>query len=239
MIKTALITGGSGGIGTAIVRRLTEEGWYCAFSWKSNQQAAIRLSQETGALAIQGDVSIGEDADRITRQAVDKMGFISLLVNNAGIGEHRLFTEISEEDWDYMFRVNVKSAYLFIQKLLPPMLQRKQGNIVNISSIWGEQGAALEVCYSATKAALIGMTKALAKESGPSGIRVNCVTPGVIHTPMNGGYSQEDMEALRQDTPLMRIGAPEDVAQAVAYLASEKSGFVTGQVLGVDGGFGR
>ncbi len=237
MIKTALVTGGSGGIGSAIVKKLTEEGWYCAFSWNRGKERAERLAEETGALAIQGDLTRGEDAARIAAQARERMGVVTLLVNNAGIGEHRLFTEIAEADWDRLFAVNVKGAYLMARELLPQMLERRQGSIVNISSIWGESGAAMEVCYSAAKAALIGMTKALAKEVGPSGVRVNCVTPGVITTAMNSAYSPEEMAALQEETPLMRIGRPEDVAEAVAYLAAEKSSFVTGQVLRVDGGF--
>ena len=235
MIKTALVTGGSGGIGSAIVKKLTEEGWYCAFSWNRGKERAERLAEETGALAIQGDLTRGEDAARIAAQARERMGVVTLLVNNAGIGEHRLFTEIAEAEWDRLFAVNVDGAFYCIRAALPHMLRQQSGCILNVSSMWGQIGASCEAAYSATKGAILALTKALAQELGPSGIRVNAVAPGVIQTDMCAHVDPSVMEGLRQQTPIERLGTPEDIARAMVYLAD--AAFVTGQVLPVNGGF--
>ena len=162
---------------------------------------------------------------------------MDVLVNNAGIAQQKLFSDITPEEWRRMFAVDVEGVFHCCQCALPYMIHRKAGSIVNISSVWGQVGASCEVHYSAAKAAVIGLTKALAKELGPSGIRVNCVAPGVIRTEMNAHLSGEDMEALREETPLCRIGEPEEVADAVSFLAGEGSRFVTGQILAVSGGF--
>ena len=160
-----------------------------------------------------------------------------LLVNNAGIAQQKLFTDVTEEEWDRIFAVNVKGLYTCCRAVVPHMVRRHAGSIINVSSIWGEVGASCEVPYSASKAAVIGFTKALAKELGPSGIRVNCVSPGVIATEMNAALDPETLDALREETPLGTIGTPEDAARAILWLAGEDSAFVTGQVLGVNGGF--
>ena len=160
-----------------------------------------------------------------------------MLVNNAALSRIGLFTELRESDWDEMFSTNVKGAFNVTQAVLPGMISRGSGSIVNMSSMWGQTGASCEVCYSATKAALIGMTKALAQEVGPSGVRVNCVAPGVVDTDMNAALADETRAALADETPLGRIGSPEEIARAVYFLADDAASFITGQVLGVNGGF--
>ena len=164
-------------------------------------------------------------------------GPVSLLVNNAGTAQQSLFQDIEEDFWRRIFAVNVDGAFHTIQAVLPHMLHEKTGSIVNISSIWGQRGASCETAYSATKAALIGLTRSLAMELAPSGIRVNCVAPGVIRTDMVEVLGRETMEALAEETPMGRLGAPEEIAEAVAFLAGDKAGFITGQVLTADGGF--
>ena len=173
----------------------------------------------------------------MVKQIEGDLGQITVLVNNAGIAEQALFSDITEEMWDRMFGVNVKGAYNCTQAVLPHMIHNKYGRIINVSSMWGISGASCEVHYSASKAALIGFTKALAKEVGLSGITVNCVAPGVIATEMNGHLSEDIIEELKNETPLNRIGTPEDVAEAIFFLASDKASFITGQTLSVDGGF--
>ena len=180
-------------------------------------------------------------AELAGRAAVEELfrlaGPVDVLVNNAGIAQQKLFTDVTEEDWRRVFAVDVDGVFRCCQCALPHMIHEKAGSIVNISSMWGQVGASCEVAYSAAKAAVIGLTKALAQELGPSHIRVNCVCPGVIDTEMNAALGADTMDALREETPLGRIGAPEDVAAAVSFLAGEESSFVTGQILGVNGGF--
>ena len=187
--------------------------------------------------AYQADVSEKTEVEEMFRKAEQELGKISALVNNAGIAEQILFSDITEEKWDRMFAVNVKGAYNCTQAVLPSMIHEKYGRIINVSSMWGISGASCEVHYSASKAALIGFTKALAKEVGLSGITVNCVAPGVIGTDMNAAISGEILEELKENTPLNRIGTSEDVAEAILFLASDKASFITGQTLSVDGGF--
>ena len=165
------------------------------------------------------------------------LGEPDILVNNAGIAEQKLFTDVTAAEWDEMMAVHVRGAFLCCKAALPHMIRQKWGRIINISSMWGQVGASCEVPYSAAKAALIGMTKALAKEEGPSGVTVNCIAPGAVDTEMMAGFSAQDKAALCEETPLCRLGTPQDIAAAVAFLASEQAGFVTGQVLGVNGGF--
>lgn len=238
MAKTALITGGSRGIGAAAARSLTRDGWQVAINYCHSREAAEALAASLpGASALYGDVSDAAQAEELFRQAEKRLGRIDLLVNNAGIARQELFTDTTEETWDRLFAVDVKGVFLMSRAVLPGMIRRHAGSIINISSIWGLVGASCEVCYSAAKAAVIGMTKALAKEVGPSGIRVNCIAPGVISTEMNASLPTETLSSLREETPLGILGAPEDVAEAIAYLASEKSRFITGQVLSPNGGF--
>lgn len=238
-IKTALVTGGAGGIGTAVCRRLARDGYRVIVHYHSSEQKAQELVRELNRASDRGHLALGADvgkAEEVTA-LFEQSGPVDVLVNNSGIAQQKLFTDITEEEWDAVFRVDVKGVFLCCQAALPHMIHEKAGSIINISSMWGQVGASCEVHYSAAKAAVIGLTKALAKELGPSGIRVNCIAPGVILTPMNGNLSDEDLEALREETPLEKIGEPSHIADAVAFLAGEQAAFITGQVLGVNGGF--
>ena len=237
-MSVAFVTGGSRGIGAATVKLLSQQGWSVAFCYYSDDAAAEQVAQEAGALKIKADVADEAALDRAIKQAQNQLGDIDLLVNNAAISFTGLFTDITAEAWQRMLNVNVNGVLNAAKSVLPQMINNKRGRIINISSVWGQLGASCEVHYSTTKAAIIGFTKALAKEVGPSGITVNCIAPGVIATDMNNRLTKEDMTALADDTPLCRIGSADDVAKAVLYLASEGADFITGQVLGVDGGFG-
>lgn len=236
-MKTVLITGGARGIGAACAEEFSKKGMNVIVNYKSSRQEAEELKNRLGVHTICADVSDSKSVDEMYRE-LKKNGFcIDCVINNAGIASDRLFTDISEEEWDRIFDVNVKGAFLVTQKFLPDMIARQSGSIVNVSSIWGQTGAAAEVHYSASKAAVIGMTKALAKELAPSGIRVNCVCPGYIDTEMNSGYSKEDVEAICEEIPLMRIGTPKETAKAIYFLASDEASYVTGQIFGVNGGW--
>ncbi len=235
-MKTALITGGSRGIGRACVQLLAQRGWQVAFCYLNNEAAANEVADATGAVAYKVDIS---DSNAVTGMADDlqeRFGHIDLIVNNVGVASQKLFTDVTDEEWKRTFDVNVNGAFYCTRAVLPEMIRRKSGNVIFVSSMWGVSGGSCEVLYSATKAALIGMTKALAKEVGPSGIRVNCVAPGVIDTDMNSHLTESDMASLAEDTSLCRIGKADEVAKAIAFLADEESAFITGQVLGVDGG---
>lgn len=236
MANTVLITGGSRGIGAATVRLFASKGWNTVFIYKSSHKNAYTLASETGAHPFDGNVAVSADIEAAFEYATEHFGGVDVLVNNAGIALPGMIQDVTEEDFDEVFGVNVKSQFLCIQRALPYMIRQKKGSIVNVSSMWGEAGGSCEALYSASKAAVIGLTKALAKELGPSGIRVNCVAPGVIDTDMNGHLSAEDMAALADDTPLCRIGSPEEVAEAIYFLASGSASFITGQVLGISGG---
>lgn len=242
MKKTVLITGASRGIGRAAAEAFAKAGYDVAVNYNKSAEAAETLCRElekysVKALPFQADVADKKAVNAMTNEIEKKLGGVSVLVNNAGIAEQALFTDITEKMWDRMFAVNVKGAYNCTQAVLPKMIHEKYGRIINISSMWGISGASCEVHYSAAKASLIGFTKALAKEVGLSGITVNCVAPGVIDTDMNGHLSPETISELKEETPLNRIGAPRDVAETVLFLASEKASFITGQTISVDGGF--
>ena len=241
MKKIAFVTGSSRGIGRAVARQLAREGYAVAVHYLQARDQALSLirelrSQGCEAALVQADVADREAVTAAVRQAEEALGApVSLLVNNAGIAEQHLFQDVSPRFWRRIFAVNVDGAYHTIQAVLPAMLHEKEGCIVNISSIWGQRGASCEAAYSATKAALIGLTRSLAMELAPSGIRVNCVAPGVINTDMVQVLGPETLRQLAEETPLGRLGQPEDVAEAVAFLA--RSSFLTGQVLTADGGF--
>ena len=235
-MKTALVTGGSRGIGRAIVELLAKKGWQVAFCYRENESAADEVRAATGAVAFKVDVSDSKAVTDMVSDLQKRFGHMELLVNIVGVASQRLFTDITDEEWKNTFDVNVNGAFYATRAMLPDMIKRKSGNIIFVSSMWGVSGGSCEVHYSATKAALIGMTKALAKEVGPSGIRVNCVAPGVIETDMNAHLSADDMAALAEETPLCRIGKADEVAKAVEFLAEDGSAFITGQVLSVDGG---
>lgn len=238
-MKNVLVTGASGGIGRAIALELARRGWGVALQYRSHPQAAKELEEEIlrlggNAKAYGADLTDESQVDQLFSAAERDFGFLEGLVNNAGIAWKGLFTDMSLSDWRAVMDADLTSVFLCCRRALPPMIREKRGSIVNVSSMWGEVGASCEAAYSAAKAGVIGLTKALAKEEGPSGIRVNCLTPGVINTPMNGELSPEDLAALREETPLERIGSPEEAAAAAAFLLEGE--FVTGQVLGVNGG---
>ena len=232
-----LINGGARGIGRAMVEAFCNAGHSVAFTYKKSDAEANELSLATGALAIKADSALEEDVKRAVKTAREKLGGINVLVNNAAVSSFSLFTDITFEEWNNVFSVNVGGAFLYSKEVLFDMIREKSGRIINISSMWGITGASCEVHYSATKAALIGMTKALAKEVGPSNITVNCIAPGVIDTDMNKSLSKEDMDALVSETPLARIGSPKEIADAALFLASDNASFITGEVLNVNGGF--
>ena len=226
-----LITGGSRGIGAAAVRVFARAGYEVSFIYEKSAEAAAALAAETGARAIRCDAA---DTEAVAA-AVASLPPVDVLVNNAGISHVGLISQISPEEWDRLFAVNVKSIYNTVRAVLPAMLQRQAGAVVNVSSMWGQAGASCEAAYSATKGAVIALTQALARELGPSGIRVNAVSPGVIDTDMNAHLSEEDKQALAEDTPLGRIGTPEEAAKAILFLA--EASFITGQNLPVNGGY--
>ena len=242
MEKIALVTGASRGIGRAIATELAGRGWAVAIGYRVRRDKAEELAQqltEVGcrAMICQADVSRREQVEAMVRRVEENFGPVALLVNNAGIAGQSLFQELTEERWHEFFSVNVDGAFYASRAVLPHMLHEHAGCIVNISSIWGQRGASCEVAYSATKAALIGLTRSLAAELAPSHIRVNCVAPGVIRTDMLDELPPEILPQLAEQTPLGRLGTPEDIAAAVAFLADPAAGFITGQVLTCDGGF--
>ena len=236
-MKTVFITGGSRGIGRAMVKLFSERGYSVAFTYNSSESQANELSLLTGALAIKADSSSEKEVKNAVKIAKEKLGNIEILINNAAVSSFSLFTDITLEEWNKIFSVNVNGAFLYSRELLGDMINNKCGRIINVSSMWGITGSSCEVHYSATKAALIGMTKALAKEVGPSGITVNCIAPGVIDTDMNKSISPEDIDTLKNETPLMRIGSPEEIAEAAFFLAGDGAAFITGAVLNVNGGY--
>lgn len=242
MRRVALVTGASRGIGRGIALELAREGWDVCVNYLEHREAAqetaaeiLRLGQN--ALPVQADVADQAAVAEMVRQAELELGPISLVVNNAGISAQHQFQDVSDKEWNRMLAVNLGGARNTIQAVLPRMLSEKRGCIVNISSMWGLRGASCEVPYACSKAALIGLTRSLALELAPSHIRVNCVAPGVIETDMLRVLGPEIRDMLVGETPLGRLGTPEDIAYAVAFLASDRASFITGQVLGADGGF--
>ncbi len=241
-MKSALITGSSRGIGRAVARELAHQGWAVGINYLTRRDKAQELVEElTGegcqAAAFQADVADGAAVEEMVRRLTQTFGPVELVVNNAGVAGQSLFQDISDEMWNRYLAVNLGGARNTIKAVLPHMISEKQGCIVNISSIWGQRGASCEVAYACTKAAIIALTRSLAMELAPSGIRVNCVAPGVINTDMVQVLGQDTLDDLARETPLGRLGTPEDIAAAAAFLASERAGFITGQVLTVDGGF--
>ena len=238
MKQVALVTGGAKGIGSAIVRRLVNDGYKVAFTYNNSDEKAFSLQDELGGncKAYKLDITDSNAVNTVIADVENTFGEIFVLVNNAGIAEQSLFTDITDEMWHKMIETNLSGAFYCSRAVLRYMINRKCGKIINISSIWGETGGSCEVHYSSAKAGLIGMTKALAKEVGLSGITVNCVSPGVILTDMTSHFDDETMNSLKEETPLNRIGTPEDVAGAVSFLASKDADFITGQNISVNGG---
>ena len=242
MKQVALVTGSSRGIGRGIALQLAREGWDICVNYIQHREAAEDVVSQIrtlgrDAIAVQADVADGQTVFAMVKTAEEQLGPISLLVNNAGVAGQALFQDITDEMWNRYMGVNLGGARNTIRAVLPHMLDEKAGCIVNISSMWGLRGASCEVTYACTKAALIALTRSLALELAPSHIRVNCVAPGVIDTDMVQVLGQDVLEELAQQTPLGRLGTPADIAHAVAFFASEKASFITGQVLTADGGF--
>ena len=235
--KHVFINGASRGIGAAMVRLFAQNGYSVSFSYLRSHESANALAQEYSAFAVCADSGNKNEVLRAAALAVERFGKIDVLINNAAISLVKLYGDVTDEEWERMLSVNLKGAMYYIDAILPGMISAKSGKIINITSMWGQVGASCEVHYSTTKAALIGLTKALAKEVGPSGITVNAIAPGVIATEMNRAFSEEEMHALLEETPLMRIGTPQDVAHAALFLASDGADFITGQVLAANGGF--
>lgn len=240
-MQTALITGASRGIGAATARLLASRGYAVAINYHQAEQRALDLVEELTqqgytAIALKADVSNRDEVQKMVDNVLEKFCQLDILVCNAGVSKSGLLTDLTQQDWRELFAVNVDGVFYCCQAALPHFIHRKAGHIVTVSSMWGQTGASCEVAYSATKAAVIGLTKALAQELGPSGITVNCVAPGVIDTEMNAGYSPEDLAALADETPLGRLGTAEEVARAIAFLACGEGDFFTGQVLAPNGG---
>ncbi len=236
MKKIALVTGGSGGIGEAICRKLYSEGYYILVGYCSSKTNALKIAEEICGTAVKIDVSSSTEVYSVISDITNDYGNIDLLVNNSGVSAIELFTHISPEKSHEILMTNLCGTMNCSRAVLPAMINQKSGCIINISSIWGQCGASCEVDYSASKAGIIGFTMALAKEVGLSGIRVNCVSPGFILTKMNNGFSEEELNLIKEEIPLGFFGKPEHVADAVAFLASDKAEFITGQNLAVNGG---
>ncbi|MCD7823158.1 MAG: 3-oxoacyl-ACP reductase FabG [Oscillospiraceae bacterium] len=240
-MKVALVTGGSRGIGAAAAVELARLGYAVAVNYKSNSEAAESVCNEIRSLggvaeAFQADISDSRALDRMFSEIHSGLGEISVLVNNAGVAYIGLLQDMSDNEIKSLSDVNLMGAMLVTRRAVPDMLRRHDGVIINIASMWGEVGASCEVVYSACKAGIIGFTKAFSKELGPSGIRVNCVSPGVIDTDMNSELTDETISELCEETPLLRIGTPSDVGKTIAFLASDEASFITGQVISVNGG---
>ena len=241
MSNVALVTGSSRGIGLAIARRLAQDGYHIALNARhvtAEVQAQLDAFRAAGVKAAFYACDVADAAAVADMHAaIDaELGSVELLVNNAGVAQQKLFTDISPSEWRDMMGVHLDGTFYCCREFLPAMIRRHRGAIINISSMWGQVGGSCEVHYSAAKAGVIGLTKALAKEVGPSGIRVNCVAPGVIRTDMLQDFSEEDLQSLADDTPLMRLGTPEDIAETVAFLVSVKASYITGQVIAPNGG---
>ena len=234
---TVLISGGDRGIGAAAARAFYAAGYRVAVLYHSNAEAAAALeAQLPGITVVQCDVASRASCELAFRAVEQVLGRVDVLVSNAGIAQQKLFTDITPEEWQHMLDVNLTGAFHLCQLALPGMIRRKAGRILTVSSMWGQTGGSCEVHYSAAKAGLIGLTKALAKEEGPSGITVNCVAPGVIETDMMAAFTPQDKAALAEETPVGRLGTADEVAKLLVFLAGEDAGYITGQVFGVNGG---
>ena len=242
MRRSALVTGASRGIGRAVAAALAREGWPVCVNFlerRDDAEALVRelRAQGRAAMAFQADVADRGAVEAMVRAASEALGPVELLVNNAGISQYGLFQDVDDALWDRVLAVNLTGPRNAVRAVLPHMLDVKRGCVVNISSMWGLRGASCEAAYAAAKAGLIGLTRSLALELAPSGIRVNCVAPGCVETDMVRALGEETRKMLAEETPLGRLGRPEEIAEAVAFLASDRAAFITGQVLTADGGF--
>lgn len=240
--KTVLITGASRGIGASLAENFAAQSYNVVINYNSSKNEAMELLKKIrsfggSAIALKANVSDFEDAKYMVEKSEEEFGSIDVLVNNAGIASQKMFTDITEKDWRLMFDVNVHGMFNCTHHVVKNMIKKHGGKIINMSSMWGLTGGACEVHYSASKAAVIGFTKALAKELGPSGIQVNCVAPGLIDTNMNAKLSENDIKKLVEETPCLRIGTVQDVSNVVLFLASSESNFITGEVININGGF--
>ena len=237
-MKTVLVTGGSRGIGRAIVQKFANEGYQVILDYSKSDDAAFEVAKEfNNVIPYKADISVKREVNELVAFAENRFQKIDVLINNAGISSTGLLQDLSEEELNRIFSVNVNGTFFCSQAVLPQMIARHEGKIINISSIWGMVGASCEVAYSASKAAIIGFTKALAKEVGPSGIHVNCIAPGIILTDMVSDYSVEEFEDIRKNIPLDRIGSTSDIANLAYFLASDDSNYITGQVISPNGGW--
>ncbi len=239
--KVAFVTGSTRGIGREIALTLANDGYCIAVNGRKETEEAVRLLSQLNRMGVScvfcpGDVADYNSVVQMREHICRELGEVTALVNNAGFSQQKLFGDISPDEWHRMLQVHLTGAYNTCHVFLPDMLRRHSGNIVNVSSMWGQTGGSCEVHYSAAKAGLIGLTKALAKEIGPSGIRVNCVAPGVIDTDMMQSFDEETRRSLVEETPLMRLGTVRDVADVVAFLLSDRAAFITGQVIAPNGG---
>ncbi len=239
--KTVLITGSSRGIGSNMAEKFAREGYNVLINYNKSKENAEELynklkSEGLSVKAFKADVSKRDEVEAMFEYCLKEFGDLDILINNAGVAKGMLFTDVTDEDWDNLMNVNLKGVYLCTQTALKHMISEKKGKIINISSIWGIAGGSFEVHYSASKAGIIGLTKALAKEVGPSNIQVNCIAPGAIVTDMLEQVNSDDLELFRQETPLMKLGKPEDISDCALFLASDKADFFTGQVLSPNGG---
>lgn len=240
MSKTVLITGASRGIGAAAARKFAREGWRVALNYTRSEEKALALQKElgNGALALRADVSEAAQVNQMVRQLLEEFGHLDAVVCNAGIAlPLGLLQDCTDEDWHRLFAVNVDGVFHTVRAVLPHMIHRQAGRIVTLASMWGQVGGSCEVPYSAAKGAILAFTKALAQEVAPSHINVNCVAPGVIQTDMMAFADEGTLSELTEETPLGRLGQPEDVANAIYFLCQPESSFITGQVVGVNGGF--
>lgn len=243
MNRTVFITGGSRGIGAAAVLAFARAGYHVAFTWHTRADAAesvrlraLKIAPQGSFLALHADAADAVQVATAAARAEAELGGLQVLVCNAGIAQQKLFTDTTDEDWRRIMSVDLDGAFYACRAVLPGMIRRKYGRILLVSSMWGQTGGSCEVAYSAAKAGLIGLGKALAKEEGPSGITVNIVAPGVISTDMMAGFSEEDKAVLAEETPVGRLGTPEEIARTLVFLADESSGYITGQVIGQNGG---
>ncbi len=239
MSKTVLITGGTRGIGKAAAEIFMKNGYNTVITFEKSDDIAHEMEKKysQGFMAVKCDVASAEKTRELIKIIDKSYGGVDILINNAAISVQKLIQDMSEEEWDRIFDVNMKGMFNTVKYAIPNMINNGWGKIINISSIWGITGASCEVAYSASKAAVIGFTKALAKELGPSGICVNCVAPGVIDTDMNKMLDEDIMNELREETPLGKIGSPDEVARVIEFLAKDDSSFITGQVISPNGGF--